>query len=778
MTNNNIVTLNSSDSEMAIIGTMLLERSACNQVPRLIKPEDFFNTDNRNVYNALLTLITNKDEVSVLAAANELARTPETTHYDLTYLERYLDYSVSTADVLTFARQVAEYAGLRSLGAWHSGFMNEVAKGDSLLELTTEMLRVGRDLSLKGVTSRLATGIALREELIEFLDKEKNTSSMLGIKELDDNLYDFQETEVVVIAARPGVGKALPDNELVLTPQGWRHHGTLRVGESVIGSDGKPTKVLGVYPQKGGCDTYLLKLKHGGSVRCSADHIWSVMGFSSDYFTTEKDALDAQFKVTTLELKNLVDLPYLPPLYLPVLTEPFEYDIPVNHTFEEGYTVGMNYLNPDFPNSSPTAGYIQVESLEFRRGYLAGLLTVRADIGVPKKDPDGEYRLSTKFVTVEVPTKEAAEALCTLVYGLAGHAYVGSGLTSHRKHAPFYEHFVNIYYLHDHRAYNAAQFLPFDLDMRSYNTRKGREIESITYLGSNVPSTCIKVEARDSLYIVRDYIITHNTTFATQSAAHQAVALNKKVGFLSMEMIKPKLLIRMLAALLGINNRELGEMSSAKLLTTPGASEYLDALTKNCIIEDSGPFTVDSVMSKLYSMYYEFGAEVLYIDYLGLIGANNEKGGNRQDHIAATSRRIKEFAMDTKTKVVLMSQLNRAVEGRASNRPILSDLRESGAVEQDASIIIFLYPNLAAIGASTGSEEMSSADLEAYLENNAEIPLIIDVAKQRNGPKFPIEVTSQQPYSRFISKGSNRVRFQKKTVMDDDGDGDDEHRVF
>lgn len=164
--------------------------------------------------------------------------------------------------------------------------------------------------------------------------------------------------------------------------------------------------------------------------------------------------------------------------------------------------------------------------------------------------------------------------------------------------------------------------------------------------------------------------------------------------------------------------------------------EAADRLTKAPLwIDDTPGITVMELRSKARRLKAEHGLDLIVIDYLQLMqGRGAKSGDNRQQEISEISRSLKALARELKVPVIALSQLSRSVESRQIKRPMLSDLRESGSLEQDADIVMFLYR-------------------EDYYEKETERPNVTEVivAKHRNGPVDTVSLFFQREFTRFVS---------------------------
>lgn len=151
-------------------------------------------------------------------------------------------------------------------------------------------------------------------------------------------------------------------------------------------------------------------------------------------------------------------------------------------------------------------------------------------------------------------------------------------------------------------------------------------------------------------------------------------------------------------------------------------------------IDDTPGITLAEMRSKCRKLKLDKGLDLIMIDYLQLMSGSGRNGDNRQQEISDISRGLKALAREMQAPVVALSQLSRALEARADHRPMLSDLRESGAIEQDADVVMFLY-----------RDEYYHPETED--KNIAEII----IAKQRNGPTGTVKLAWLGQYTKFAN---------------------------
>jgi replicative DNA helicase len=222
------------------------------------------------------------------------------------------------------------------------------------------------------------------------------------------------------------------------------------------------------------------------------------------------------------------------------------------------------------------------------------------------------------------------------------------------------------------------------------------------------------------------------TTFAMNMCENVAIGAGVPVAIFSMEMPAQALTMRMISSLGRINQQAV---RSGKLEDDdwPRVTSAVNILSQAKIfIDDSAALTPNEIRARCRRLQKEHGQlGMVMVDYLQLMRAP-EAGDNRVNEISAISRGLKALAKELNCPVVALSQLNRSLEQRPNKRPVMSDLRESGAIEQDADLIVFIYRD------------------EVYNEDSPDKGKAeIIIAKQRNGPIGTVNLTFQGQFTRF-----------------------------
>lgn len=221
------------------------------------------------------------------------------------------------------------------------------------------------------------------------------------------------------------------------------------------------------------------------------------------------------------------------------------------------------------------------------------------------------------------------------------------------------------------------------------------------------------------------------TAFALNIALSAAVGTNKSVAVFSLEMSKEQLVNRMICSEAYVDAQRLrtGDLDDDDWTKLAKAAGPL--ANANIYIDDTPGISITELRSKCRRLKIEKGLDLIMIDYLQLMSAGKNID-SRQQEVSEISRSLKALAKEMNAPVVSLSQLSRAPEARADHRPILSDLRESGSIEQDADVVMFLY-----------RDEYYNKDTDK--KNIAEVI----IAKQRNGPTGTVELAWLGQYTKF-----------------------------
>ena len=238
------------------------------------------------------------------------------------------------------------------------------------------------------------------------------------------------------------------------------------------------------------------------------------------------------------------------------------------------------------------------------------------------------------------------------------------------------------------------------------------------------PSDLILIAARPSM---------GKTAFVLNIAEHVALKNNITTAIFSLEMSKDQLVKRIMSMHSKVDSQSIrsGDLNDQEWLKIVESARTIG--NSNLIIDDTSSISVSEIRSKCRKYKLEHNLGLVIIDYLQLM-SGNKKSESRQQEISEISRSLKGLAREINTPVIALSQLSRAVEQRPDKRPMLSDLRDSGAIEQDADVVMFIY-----------RDEYYNHDSE-----EAGVSEII-IGKQRNGPTGTIKLAWLSQYTKFAN---------------------------
>jgi replicative DNA helicase len=235
---------------------------------------------------------------------------------------------------------------------------------------------------------------------------------------------------------------------------------------------------------------------------------------------------------------------------------------------------------------------------------------------------------------------------------------------------------------------------------------------------------------------VANDVIVHNSTLATNIAQNVAMK-GGTVAIFTLEMSRDEVVQRLLCALGRVDSQklrtgQLGEQQWQRLATAAG-----NLFEAPIYVDDSASLTVTEIRAKCRRLKRQRGLDLVVVDYIQLMTGGNRRTENRQQEIAEISRSLKNLARELHVPIIAVSQLNRALEQRQDKRPMLGDLRESGAIEQDSDVVMFIYRD------------------EYYHPENLENKGVaeVNVAKHRAGATGRVDMTFLGEFTLFSDLG-------------------------
>jgi replicative DNA helicase len=801
------------DAEAAVLSAVMLDRDALDRVLVMLKPEHFYSEANARIYQAAHALAVAMTPIDIVNVASWLRDREWLAKCGGTeYIARLADATPAVGHVESHAKTVFEKWRVRQTIATCQrvaaegygdvvevqGYVNAAAESlDALVHANVERRAVvGLGLVLRDAFTTI-TAAADRGVRI--------TGTPTGYDRFDAKTAGLHEGDLVIIAARPGMGKALTEDSKVLTPTGWRRMGSLRVGDAVIGADGKPRGVVGVFDQ-GEKDVFRVTMDDGGSVECCDEHLWltrtrsdrrrgqpgSVRSTADIRASLHRAGGGLNHSLPFMRAAELHELgplplhPYLLGLYLgdgtsrgssPGIDNP-EADIraraiallPSGDTMNVGDDGLHLRIRREKRSNEGSTTAILLRALGLKglyswqrfipEIYLRASITDRIALLQGLCDTDGHVVDSGTMVEYSTTSPQMVAGIRYLVGTLGGRTTVTEAMGHYVNEAGMRVPTRTAYRVWI--SFPASDIVPVSSVKHLARWKSGsrriteRFIKNIDPVGRK-RCLCIAVDSPDHLYVTDDFIVTHNTSFVLNVATNVAspretkhrgqdvVAPGDGVMVFSLEMPREQLAVKMACseAKVDLGRVRNNSLHSRDWNQLTEASQYLSALP--IWIDDTAGLTLTELRTKVRRQQALYDREetdeqprrrvgLIVVDYLQLM-KGREDAQSREQEISELSRGLKALAKELKVPVIALSQLNRSVETRTTKdkRPQLSDLRESGAIEQDADTIIFIYRD--------DYYNPETSDLKGIAE--------LIIAKQRNGPTGKVFVKFAASYTRF-----------------------------
>lgn len=773
------------EAECALLGSMILDQRVISDVVEIIKGgEDFSKPGHSAIYEALVYLYDHNIPVDIVQVTQRLEDMQQLeTLGGVDYLVMLAESVPSATSAPYYAKTVREKAMLRSLidvagRTLHTAYTTSDPVEEQL-DTAEQAIFSLAEAKTTGEATDLNTLLQETYQKLENHDGKVISGLATGFMRLDELTSGLQNGEMIIVAARPSMGKAQPLSARVLTRAGWKPMGDLKVGDALASVDGAPSQVVGVYPQ-GERQVYRMTFSDGRSTECCAEHLWAVHyrtwpaarvvtteklmsmlqskryrnrlwveTFSGDFGSDEGLPVDpwllgvllgdgsiggasARFSTADEELKEKVPA---------TAGEGFEpthvggYDDRIKQrggAHREGVQ-GVE-LNP-IKTALESLGLWGCDS--FRKfipeAYKLGSKASRLRLLEGLIDTDGWVE---KWGSLRLATssRRLADDVVELVRSLGGTGSWTKKETSYtykgRKLAGEPAYVCNL----QPREPELLTLVNHKRERLARGRRRMRRLNISSIEPTRVTQTqCIAVSHASHLYVTDDFIVTHNTAFAVNIAEHIACELKQPIAVFSLEMSKQQLAQRILCS--------RSRVDSHRLRTNMLRDDDWVDLQRACgelsdapmYIDDTPGLNLLALRAKARRLAARHHIRCIVVDYLQLM--SGPKSDSREQEVSAISRGIKALARELSVPVICLSQLNRGPESRDGHRPRMSDLRESGSIEQDADVVLMLHRE----------DYYHRGDPEHTDNNIAEVI----IAKQRNGPTDIVKLQFDGGTTRF-----------------------------
>jgi replicative DNA helicase len=754
-------------AEQCVLGGMLLSKDAISDVLDIIKGPDYYRPAHQIVHEVILDLYGRGEPADPVTVSAELTRRGDIGRMGgAPYLHTLIASVPTAANAGYYARIVRERAILRRLVEVGTRIVQLGYSGDG----DADELVDRAEAEVYGVTDRRTSEdyARLAEIMPGALDEIEAISSRdgsltgvpTGFADLDALTNGLHPGQMIVIAARPAIGKALALDTPLPTPGGWTTMGEVQVGDWLIDADGQPTQVVAATDVMTGRPCFEVDFDDGTVIVADAQHQWrtqtraaideqrSYAGLAPAYVSrstwpamaqagdrpVSSQAAAYEPVVTTEQIAATLRATADGPSHSVGVCRPLDLpdaDLPLSAYILGTWLGDGSRVKTSCTSAGPkiaalvtaegiSASYLRGSEHQ-RRALLAGLLDTNGTV-----TPTGSVQFC---VTSRRLAEDFRELVLSLGYrcGWAERPVRGRTPASSTAYTITFATTDTVFRLGGKRVAHQERG-----SARTSPRALRRYITAVRPVPSQ-PVRCVQVDNPGHMYLAsRSMVPTHNSTLALDLARAASVHAGLPAVIFSLEMSRNEITMRLLSAearvaLHAMRTGKLDDEDWTRLARR--MSEVADA---PLFIDDSPNMSMMEIRAKCRRLKQRHDLRLVIIDYLQLM-SSPKRVENRQQEVSELSRSLKLLAKELGVPVVALSQLNRGPEQRTDKRPMLSDLRESGSIEQDSDVVILLHREDA---------------YERESPRAGEADFI--VAKHRNGPTTTVTVAFQGHYSRFV----------------------------
>ncbi|OLE24903.1 MAG: replicative DNA helicase [Actinobacteria bacterium 13_1_20CM_3_71_11] len=832
-------------AEQCVLGGMMLSKDAIADVVEILKIVDFYKPAHGTIFDAILDLYGRGEPADAITVAAALADSGALGRVGgAPYLHTLISSVPTAANAAYYARIVSERAVLRRLieagtRIVQLGYGSAAGGGRDVDDLVDLAQQAVYDVTDRRVSEDFAILSELLQPTLDEIEAVGSQGGVMtgvptGFTDLDRLLNGLHPGQLIIVAGRPGLGKALALDTPLARPDGWTTMGEVKVGDRLIGADGRPTTVVALSEIMVGRPCYEVEFSDGSVLVADAEHRWLThdrkarrYGQPPQVRTTREiadtvrtstadrrvnhsvtncrplqlakrdlllppytlgawlgDGHSEAARISSddpeillyIEAEGLVTRPSGPRVYtlllpdLPAIPErpcvvcgmAFQPKFPTAKTCGQSCGGRSRRVSAPVPpagcvncgvsTAAVAGGSHRCRSCHARFGSVTGLLRtlgVFSDKHIPVEylraaegqrrallagllDTDGTVG-ATGSVQYCSTSRRLAYDVYELVVGLGYRCSVTTKQVRGRTEASSTAYILNFSTVDDVFRLERKRIAHKERRRSTDTTRSGSRFIVAVRPVPSVPVRCVTVDNDDHLYLAgRSMIPTHNSTAAMDFARATSVRQNFSSAIFSLEMSKVEIVMRLLSAearvpLHVLRSGQLSDDDWTKLARRMG--EISEA---PLFVDDTPNMTLMEIRAKARRLKQRHDLKLIIVDYLQLM-TSPKRVESRQQEVAELSRGLKLLAKEVECPVVAVSQLNRGPEQRTDKRPQLSDLRESGSIEQDADVVILLHRD-------------DYYDKESPRAGEADFI----VAKHRNGPTDTVTVAAQLHLSRFV----------------------------
>ncbi|MFI9640403.1 replicative DNA helicase [Micromonospora sp. NPDC051925] len=700
-------------AEQCVLGGMLLSKDAIADVVEILKSTDFYRPVHATIFDAILDIYGRGEPADGITVAAALSDSGDLARIGgAPYLHTCMAAVPTAANASYYARIVGERAVLRRLVEAGTRIVQlgygTAAGGsrdvDDVVDLAQQAVyeiterRVSEDFAV------LADMLQPTLDEIEAVGAQGGvmTGVPTGFTDLDRLLNGLHPGQLIIVAGRPGLGKALALDTPLPTPDGWTTMGEVEVGDRLLAADGTPTTVTAAFAVLTGRPCYEVEFSDGSVIVADAEHLWQtthaqspapvgampgstrpgrtgILARRDGVVTTAEIAAtlhtgpDARPNHTVTDCAPL----QLPERRLPIPPYNLGGWLGGGHRDRAGLTDSLRASLRRIgvsPEKHIPQEYLRGSEAQ-RRALLAGLMDAAATIA-----PTGNLRYTST-------SRRLAEDVRELVVSLGYHCTVTGRAVHGRTERSSTAYTIDFaapdaVFRREHKASVHAARRRTGSDVRA-GVRHVVDVRPV----ASVPVRCVTVDNPEHLYLAgRSMIPTHNSTASMDFARNAAIRANQAAAIFSLEMSKVEIVMRLLSAearvpLHVLRSGQLSDDDWTKLARCMG--EISEA---PLFVDDTPSMNLMEIRAKARRLKQKHDLKMIVVDYLQLM-TSPKRTESRQQEVADLSRGLKLLAKEVECPVIAVSQLNRGPEQRTDKRPQLSDLRESGCLTAETRLI-------------------------------------------------------------------------------------------
>ena len=795
--------------ERAVLSSIIFDPQTYEEIASKLNPQDFYLPFHQHLFEAMEELSREEkpiDEEFLKAKLESKGKFDETA-----MLEILSANPISNTNA--YIAEIKAKSSKRALVLLATEIKNVTVEKDlpaeDVMDLVEQKLyEITQNNTNEDFRDSKEITLATLDEInrLKALGNSKLIGVDTGFKNLNDKTSGFGKGDLVIIAARPAMGKCLGKGTKVVMYDGTlKKVEDIQVGDLLMGDDSTPRKVLSL--ARGQEEMYWIRQNKGIDYRVNKSHILSLKRSRNEGKHKHGDILNIElseyiqksdkFKSNYKGYKVAIEFPKQP-----LSIEPYFLGLWLG----DGRSSDVRIATQDDEVVEYLQSYAFRIDKKLHRYAVDGKCTMYGITNIQKENAlkdlsgslQGQLRVLGVLNNKHIPHSYIANTTQNRLELLAG--LIDSDGYYDDKH-----HVMEIVQKNEKLA-NDIKYLADTLGFRVSIKKKKASIKSIGYESDvyrvrivgeldKIPTKIARKQARqlqsnrdykhtgikvefdkvddyygfvldgNHLFLLEDMTVTHNTAFVLNMAL-KAIERDEGVAFFSLEMPAEQLMLRLLSAKTSIPLQSLrvGDLTDEQWSQLSSATD--DISRKKLFVDDGGYATIHQVRSKLRKLKTQNPEiSLAIIDYLQLMSGEGREG--RQQEISEISRGLKQLARELQIPILALSQLNRGLESRDNKRPMLSDLRESGAIEQDADIILFVYRgavykiNEVKEKLEKAKNDGSSDKIQEYqkkydelLRSNEEDTELI-IGKQRNGPTGTVDLVFQKRFTRFVDASAS-----------------------